>query len=465
MALDPTIEEQKLLAETFSRDRSRLTMRERVTDSLAGAGLFGVVVWLWTERPPGSFPLLPAALCLLIFIAAARVRFDTPLGFAPATQVAFVPLIFALPLAIAPLAVMAGLALSQIPDVLRGEIAPLRVLRSIPNSWFCVGPVAVLCLAHSSAAGAGAGWLLLAFAGQLVVDFAAYYGRSWLMREAGVMAQLRESWTYGVDAALSVIGLLVAAEFHSDPVVALAPLPLLGLLAMFGTERHRRLEGMLELNDAYRGTALVLGDVVEADDGYTGEHCRMVVGLALAVAAELGLDAAQRRDVEFGALLHDVGKVAVPKEIVNKPGKLTEEEWRIMKTHTIEGQRMLDHVGGFMRRVGLVVRSHHERWDGGGYPDGLIGECIPLPARIVTCCDSWNAMRTDRSYRSALTFEAARSELLANAGTQFDPRVVDAFLSAIGSPDDEAQATAGVTPLPALVQSTSSTELIPAALG
>ena len=99
----------------------------------------------------------------------------------------------------------------------------------------------------------------------------------------------------------------------------------------------------------------MLGDVVEADDDYTGQHCKGVVGLALAVAEQLDLDAEQRRNLEFGALLHDVGKIAIPKEIVNKPGKLNPEEWTIIKTHTVEGQRMLEQVGGFMREVGLIV--------------------------------------------------------------------------------------------------------------
>ncbi len=163
--------------------------------------------------------------------------------------------------------------------------------------------------------------------------------------------------------------------------------------------------------------------MVEADDGYTGEHCRTVVALALELGERLGLSSEQRRNLEFGALLHDIGKIAVPKEIINKPGALTDAEWAIMRTHTVEGQRMLEQIGGFMREVGLIVRSHHERWDGRGYPDGLAGAEIPLETRIITCCDSWNAMRTDRSYRKALPFEVACAEVRKNTGTQFDPDV------------------------------------------
>ena len=137
------------------------------------------------------------------------------------------------------------------------------------------------------------------------------------------------------------------------------------------------------------------------------------------------------RNLEFGALLHDVGKVAVPKAIINKPGPLDEEEWRIVRGHTIEGQRMLDRVGGFMREVGVIVRAHHERWDGGGYPDGLAGEAIPLEARIIAACDSWNAMTTDRATAPRCPSRTPRARCFDNAGTQFDPQVAAAVLLAV----------------------------------
>ena len=113
------------------------------------------------------------------------------------------------------------------------------------------------------------------------------------------------------------------------------------------------------------------------------------------------------QELEFAALLHDVGKIAIPKEILNKPAALTDSEFEVMKTHTIEGQFMLDRVGGLLGRVGEIVRSCHERWDGKGYPDGLEGEDIPLAARIVFVCDAYNAMTTDRPYRAALPHDHA----------------------------------------------------------
>jgi HD-GYP domain-containing protein (c-di-GMP phosphodiesterase class II) len=129
-----------------------------------------------------------------------------------------------------------------------------------------------------------------------------------------------------------------------------------------------------------------------------------------------------------------VGKLAVPKEIINKPGSLDDREWQVIKMHTIEGQRMLDRVGGIMRDVGAIVRSSHERWDGTGYPDGLAGAEIPLEARIVSACDAFNAMTTTRPYRAAMPLDEARSELQRNAGSQFDPAVVNALLRVVTAP-------------------------------
>ena len=149
-----------------------------------------------------------------------------------------------------------------------------------------------------------------------------------------------------------------------------------------------RIDHALELGHAYRGTALLLGDVVEADDAYTGSHSRDVVELVLGVAGQLGLSPAERRQAEFAALLHDVGKVRIPSEIINKPGPLTSAERAVIETHTIEGEQMLEKVGGLLGEVGRIVRSCHERVDGAGYPDRLAGEEIPLIARIVCCCDA-----------------------------------------------------------------------------
>jgi putative nucleotidyltransferase with HDIG domain len=235
-----------------------------------------------------------------------------------------------------------------------------------------------------------------------------------------------------VDAALAPLGLVLAFTTRAHPELVVMVFPLIGLLRYFARERQQRIDNALELSDAYRGTAFLLGDVVEADDAYTGSHSRHVVDLVLEVADALGLSPADRRDAEFVALLHDVGKIRIPAEIINKPGPLDPQERAIIETHTIEGEKMLERVGGLIGHVGKLVRSCHEHWDGRGYPDALAGEQIPLIARIVCACDAYSAMTTDRPYRLGRTHDEALEELVRCAGTQFDPRVVDAIVRVDG---------------------------------
>ena len=207
--------------------------------------------------------------------------------------------------------------------------------------------------------------------------------------------------------------------------------PLVWLLVLFSRDRRERYSAALELQRAYRGTVMLLADVVQHEDPYTAHHSRSVVDLVNAVADELGVKPEARQELEFAAMLHDVGKIAIPQEILNKPAKLSDEEFALVKTHTIEGQYMLDRVGGLLGRVGEVVRSCHERWDGGGYPDGLAGSAIPLEARIVFVCDAYHAMTSDRVYRAAMRREDALLELAVNAGSQFDPSVVTAITQVV----------------------------------
>ncbi len=271
--------------------------------------------------------------------------------------------------------------------------------------------------------------LLAALAAQVAVDNVVAALRDWA--GLGVPLKLQSQlfgWVTLVDVLLSPVGLLVAMAAVSEPYAVVLVLPLAGLLLVFALERGARVRQAIELSRAYRGTTLLLSDVLEVDDEYTGFHSRSVVSLSVAVSDAMGLSSRQRRNVEFGALLHDVGKIAVPKEIINKPGPLTDDEWLVIKTHTIEGQRMLDRVGGLLSDVGRIVRSSHEKWDGSGYPDGLAGEAIPVESTIVSCCDAFNAMTTDRSYRAAMSLHEAIEELQANAGTQFSPAVVQTLM-------------------------------------
>ena len=436
MALDPTLEEQYLVEAALERRLSPLRARERNAETLLGGCFALACAVLVVAAPPWDAAIDPAAAlsCVLVLAVAVRVHFIVGPGYTVPTQLAFIPLAFAIPPALLPPVVVSVFAAVQIVDVARGRM-PLGRLALVPgNTWFAVAPATVLAAAGSPAAAEATLPLLVAMVtAQVAIDATMSGIRDALHQEFDVRALVGEGWLYAVDIALTPVAFLVALAMGTRPWAALAIMPLLGVLAVFARERDARMRGLAELNTAYRGTALVLGDVVAADDGYTGEHCRDVVELAVEVGRRFRLPADGMRNLEFGALLHDVGKVAVPKCIINKPGALDEDEWGVIRRHTIEGQRMLDRVGGFMRDVGLIVRAHHERWDGRGYPDEVAGTAIPLEARIIACCDDWNAMTTTRSYRAALSPEAAAHELRENAGSQFDPDVVLVVLDVVAA--------------------------------
>src|SRR3989441_5300567 len=335
-----------------------------------------------------------------------------------------------------PLCVAAGMIVGALASG-HGRIPFDRVPLRLANAWHSVGPVVVLAAAGApTPAFRNVPILLGALAAQFAVDYVSTATLEWLRVGLSPRTLARFIvWAYAVDITLAAVALAVARSAQDSAAAVLLTLPLVGLLAFFARERKARIDHALELSHAYRGTALLLGDVVEADDSYTGSHSRDVVELVLAVAERFGLDARERRDAEFAALLHDVGKVRVSGEIINKRGPLDSVERAIIKRHTIIGQEMLEQVGGLLGEVGAVVRSCHERWDGSGYPDSLAGEDIPRVARIVSACDAFSAMTTDRSYRKALSLAEALAELRAGAGSQFDPQVVDELCAvAISAP-------------------------------
>lgn len=435
------------------RTRESHELRERPMSSsvrraelLGGCGFLLCAAALALRGGLDNFSALTAAVFVLGMAVASNVRFDVGAGFTVPTQAVFVPMLFAVPVSIVPLLTVVALALGMTPKVLRGGLSPSWLLSAAGNSWFALGPSLVLVLAADHSPDGRIGVLVLALAAQFGIDFAAAAARDWSFGDLSLGELFREvAPIYAIDVALSCLGIVVAFALPGRaewPVVLVAPLFL--VLRVFSKERRDRLQQMAELNDAYQGTALLLGDVVEADDGYTGEHSKSVVRLALDVADAMELDDDRKRGVEFGALLHDVGKIAVPKEIINKPGKLNEREWEVIKTHTIEGQKMLEKIGGFMVEIGRIVRASHESWDGSGYPDGLVGETIPLEARVVSACDAFNAMTTTRSYRKAMPLEDAIGEMQGCAGSQFDPKVVDALVGVICSarPASERDASA-----------------------
>jgi len=431
--LDP--EEQRVIEERRARRLHRLARRELFSFAVFAGGFVAAALLLALLVPSHRHPSIPAVLVLIAAYAAAfRLDFEIGSGSAIPTELVLVPMLFVLPIGLVPFAVAAGVVLGSLDEHVRGSLSLARVPMRIVVAWHAVGPALVLAIAGERGPRLS-DWPLyvVALFSQFAVDTLWAAGREWIALGVRPSVQLRAMmWVYAIDAGLAPMGLAVAFAAQPSPYGVVLALPLVGLLSVFARERRVRIDHELELRDAYRGTAFLLGDVVEADDEYTGVHSREVVDLTLAVVDQLGLSAQERRDAEFAALLHDVGKVRVPKEIINKPGPLTPEERKVMEKHTVDGERLLLRVGGLLGEIGRVVRSCHERYDGRGYPDGLAGENIPLLARIVSCCDAFNAMTSDRSYRKALPQETAIAELRAGSGTQFDPQVVGALIGALG---------------------------------
>ena len=188
-----------------------------------------------------------------------------------------------------------------------------------------------------------------------------------------------------------------------------------------------RIDLVARLEAAWLGTAEALAAALEAKDSYTADHASSIAELASEVGSEFGFDDEALRDLRYAAIFHDIGKIAIPDAILNKPGPLTMGEFEVIKRHPIVGEQILSPVT-FLEQVRRIVRHDHERWDGKGYPDGLKGRQIPIGARIVLVVDAFHAMVSDRSYRQGMSEESARLELRANAGSQFDPDVVEAFL-------------------------------------
>jgi putative nucleotidyltransferase with HDIG domain len=430
-----TPELERLFAVGRARARARADGRERKVEAgMATAFLVVALAMALATSSPRSLDLETLLFLVVAYVIACRAKFDIADGYTVPTELVLVPMLFLLPTQIVPLVVSVSWALGRLIDYATGGTNVARAFHVFGDCWHAVGPALVL-IAAGSQVFAWDDWpvYVLALAAQFAFDFGATSIRARLIDGTPPGTRLRLLLpVYALDGALAPVGLLAAfAAIELGPAVCLLVIPLAAVLAVLSGERQARIDQALELSEAYQGTALLLGDVVEADDAYTGSHSRGVVELSLAVADRLGLDSRQRRNTEFAALLHDVGKIAVPKEIINKPGPLDDDEWKIMHKHTIEGEAMLNRVGGVLSEVGRIVRSSHEHYDGSGYPDGLAGEEIPIEARIVTCCDAFSAMTTTRSYRKAMPLETALDELRACAGTQFDPAVTAALESAL----------------------------------
>jgi putative nucleotidyltransferase with HDIG domain len=434
------VDETGLIEEARER-RGRGMSRRELVFAIGWAGSFAIAaIGLALGTTSDRHPSLAVVLALMgMWALVWNVEFETKSGSIVPTFLVLVPMCFLVPLGWIPVLIAVS---GSIPELRTRENIGRRVLGGVGSSWPILGPVAVMVIAGEPQPTWNR-WplVVLGLLAAAVVDLASTWAHQWV-----IVGKRRPPF------ATTATGLLFEAVFASSAFIAtlatpdyefafLVPLSLLLLARQMTQERSSHVDKAVELSHAYRGTALLLGTVIDADDGYTGFHSRGVVDLALLVARELRLDDPDLRRTEFAALLHDVGKIRIPKEIINKAGPLTPEEWVIIRRHPGEGAEMLEHVGGFLSEIGEIVRHHHEKWDGSGYPDGIAGEAIPLIARIVAVCDAFSAITTDRAYRKGRSVEFALGELRDYAGTQFDPRVVRALCSVMARED-------GITPAP-----------------
>lgn len=422
--------EERLLKAAPARWREHVDAREQLSHVSLAIGFAlacgALIAGFGAELPEAG----PAVALALAFAVLSRVEFNAGSGYTDPTQLVFVPMLFLVASVWAPVLVAGGLTLGLLHKVTSGQMHVSRLLSGPVNAWYALGPALVFAFADVGAPSLG-DWpiYLLALAAQFAADFVAGAVSESISLGVKPDLQLRVMLPiWRIDLLLSAIGLMAALATHEHAYAFLLVLPLGALMAVFARDHRARIDQSIELSCAYRNTALLLGDVIEGDDAYTGEHSRSVVSLAIRISGELDLDEDELRLVELGALLHDVGKIAIPKAIINKQGPLDATEWDVVRRHTLVGQQMLDRVGGALGEIGAIVRSSHEHFDGGGYPDGTAREAIPLASRIVAVADAYSAMTTDRPYRDALPEAEAVRRLLAGSGSQFDPVIVDALV-------------------------------------
>ena len=431
---DPYVEQ--LIEDASARKTAPLSRRELRTDAGLGALLLVAVVAL-VVLAPSARALSPLGAIALIaaYALTQRVQFDVGAGYTVPSQLVFMPMLLLAPPALVPLLVAASFLVGRLPSYLRGAVHPTRLVFVLADAVYAVGPAVVVALLAPDRIGLD-DWpvLALALAAQAFCDSGVTVLRDKLSHGVPPNVTLRLFvWVFAVDAALTPVGVLAGVAGERQPFAVAFVLPLMGLLALFARERRTRIENALALSHAYRGTALLMSDLLEADDAYTGgEHSHGVVALALAVGDTLGLGARDRRNLEFAALLHDIGKIRVPDAIINKPGKLTDEEFELVKRHPVDGQEMLERVGGVLSEVGhhrppppralgrpRLPRPHRGRGD---------------PARRTHHLRLRRLQRHDHEPRlpgGAAESAEAVAELERCSGDQFDPDVVVALLETV----------------------------------
>jgi hypothetical protein len=412
--------------------------------------------------PPGSFSW--SGLVLLLAVGIFAERYTVKIGAAGEVSAGFLA-VFLCAAILGPLASFSVAVATQIPLLRRQRLESILSFSSglgIAAGGMAIFYWALLGQCGGSDATSPITVALVGLASGIffqVLDFAVFLPVVWLRSGKGPVRVLREAFQpfipfhfffLAISLGLIYIYRLYAtsdagrSNLYSTLLIVLCLLPVLGLVYAFRAFAHQR--GLAQHNArlALRNERMALQvaaamvNAVDAKDNYTASHSAAVAQWATDIAETLSMSEHEVKVTQLASLMHDVGKIGIRDEVLGYPGKLDSKGWEQVKTHCQIGEGILNPIEGWSQ-LATVVLYHHERYDGTGYPMGVAGEKIPLISRIICVADSYSAMVSDRPYRARLPVSVAKSELAANKGTQFDPLVVDTFLTVLEQHDEYYQ--------------------------
>ncbi len=421
-----------------------------VTAAFAALALLAARRGAWLPGPGRGLPL--PALCLALGLAGAVVvAYQYPVHVRHQTKVylftvAYYLLAVLVPPPLAALAAGLGALAGEISRRGSSGAYPSDIATEAGRRVLMVLPAALLAQGGGSAAQRplaviGAAFVLAALdALTLPLVLAPMSGeRPW----RALVASARETAVAeGVQYAVGLVGALAALHYPWAVIVLVVPAALV----------YAAFKVMREMHDGTRQLLENMADAVDLRDPYTGGHSRRVTAYSATLLGALGLNGPEIDLIVTAARVHDIGKIGTPDAVLNKPGRLTDEERAVMEQHAVAGAALLARYRDFARGVALV-RHHHESWDGTGYPDRLTGTEIPFGARVIAVADSFDAMTSDRPYRRGMPREQAAAILRAGRGQQWDATLVDAFLRTL---DLETRPAPGAAPAPAVSRATSA---------
>jgi putative nucleotidyltransferase with HDIG domain len=449
--------------------KTNFPLKARVYQATVSA--VGIALWVWAvarlhvDRPPSQQLILIGLMPVIILAGLFTQHFRIPFGLDLTQE----RLTFSLSDAIVLLvAYWYGVYPAIFVAGLEGFITSRRTVRRWSSNIFSIGMMSLVAAASALIIKAALDFGANSADAQLPFHFAAlaFFGASVthnfvnmallstllaLRHKKPIAASLKESFLWSapilcLPTSAAAILMHHALEHGWLTLVAIATPTLLAINISQRQNRRGVEQRVNAVEKGHRETIEALAVAINAKDQVTHDHVLRVQIYAAGVARILGCTPAEIEALRAGALLHDIGKIAVPDYILNKPGKLTAAEFEKMKVHTLVGAQILGRVD-FPYPVVPVVRHHHERWDGKGYPDGLHGDTIPLTARILSVVDCFDAVREDRQYRRGLTRDEAIELIMQGSGTQYDPRVVGTFVTHLPEFEAEVQAQRGA-PLP-----------------